>query len=179
MSKKVLWITRTAVLTALLVVMQVITSSLGNTLVTGSIVNLILIISVITCGMLTGVTVAVISPICAKFLGIGPFWSFIPFIVLGNIVLVLVWHYIGNRDTAINRLSYIIALVVASVSKFLVLYFGIVKIAIPVILQLPEPKASVISKIFSVPQIFTATIGGVIAIIMLPILKRSIKNSLK
>lgn len=46
MNKKVLWITRTASFVALLVVLQFATSFLNNTMITGSIVNLILIISV-------------------------------------------------------------------------------------------------------------------------------------
>lgn len=177
MNKKVLWITRTAALTALLIIMQAVTAPFGNTLVTGSIVNLILIISVMTCGMSTGITVAMISPICAKFLNIGPsFWSLIPFIIVGNIVLVLLWNLIGNIKTTKFNLSYIIALVVAAVAKFLVLYVGIVKIAIPVFLNLPEKKAMVVSNMFSIPQLITALIGGILAIIILPVLKRAINT---
>src|SRR5690554_5821411 len=97
MNKKVLWITRTASFVALLVVLQFATSFLNNTMITGSIVNLILIISVMMGGLLCGSTVAVLSPIFAKFFGIGPLWTIIPFIALGNITLVLLWGFIGNR----------------------------------------------------------------------------------
>ncbi|WP_110462580.1 ECF transporter S component [Ruminiclostridium sufflavum] len=176
MNERVLWITRTAALTALLIIMQAVTSTFGNTLVTGSIVNLILIVSVMTCGVSTGITVAVISPVCAKFFGIGPFWSLIPFIIAGNIVLVILWKLIGKHTIKNLKISYAIALVAAAVSKFLVLYLGIVKIAIPVLLKLPEPKAAVISSMFSVPQLITALIGGVLAIIILPVLNRAIKT---
>jgi len=176
MNRKILWITRTAVLAALLIVMQAATSTFGNTLVTGSVVNLILIISVMTCGLSTGVTVAIISPICAKFFGIGPFWTLIPFIILGNIALVLIWHLIGNRKFGKANLPHIVALVAAAVLKFVVLYLGIVKIAVPVFLKLPEPKATVISNMFSIPQLITALIGGALALIMLPVLKRAVKT---
>lgn len=176
MDKKVLWITRTAIFIALLIVMQAVTASLGNTIVTGSVVNLILIISVMTCGPLSGITVAAISPVVAKLFGIGPLWSLIPFIMLGNIVLVLLWHFIGSRNFGQKYISYIIALVAAAVAKFLVLYLGIARIAIPIILQLPEPQASVISNTFSIPQLITATIGGTLAVIILPILKKAIKD---
>lgn len=175
MNNKVLWITRTAALTALLIVMQAATASLGNTLVTGSIVNLILIVSVMTCGMSTGITVGMISPVCAKLFGIGPFWSLIPFIIVGNIVLVFLWHLIGNYKTKKIKLSYVIAMIVAAISKFLVLYLGIVKLAIPVFLKLPEQKATVISNMFSIPQLITALIGGALALVILPVLKRAIK----
>jgi hypothetical protein len=175
MNKNIFWITRTAVLVALLIIMQAVTSVFGNTLVTGSIVNLILIVSVMTSGLLTGISVAAISPICAKLLGIGPFWSLIPIIIIGNIVLVLIWHFIGNHKFSKTNLSYIFAMVAAAVFKFLVLYIGIVQILIPFFLKLKEPQASVLSNMFSVLQLFTALIGGTLALIILPVLKRSFK----
>lgn len=75
MNKKTLWITRTAALTALLVVLQASTAALGSTLVTGTVVNLLLIISVMTCGAASGLSVAVLSPVLAKLIGIGPLWA--------------------------------------------------------------------------------------------------------
>lgn len=176
MNKRILWITRTAVLTALLIVMQAVTSAFGNTLITGSIVNLMLIISVMTCGSATGLTVAILSPIFAKLFGIGPLWSLIPFIIAGNIILILIWHFIGNRKAAKPITMYIIAMVIASISKFAVLYLTIVKIAVPILLKLPEPQASVISATFSIPQLFTASIGGILAILILPVLKRAVNE---
>ena len=50
MNKRTLWITRTAVLTAMLVVLQAATQATGNTVITGSVVNMLLIISVMACG---------------------------------------------------------------------------------------------------------------------------------
>lgn len=53
MSKeKTLWITRTAVFIALLVVLQATTAALGSTIITGAVVNMLLIVSVMTCGMM-------------------------------------------------------------------------------------------------------------------------------
>jgi hypothetical protein len=176
MNKKVLWITQTAVLTALLIVMQAVTASFGNTIVTGSIVNLILILSVMIAGLSSGLTVAVISPVIAKFLGIGPLWMLIPFIVIGNIVLVFIWYFLGNRSFAKQMIVHIVTLVAAAVCKFLTLYVGIVLIAIPYLLNLPEKQATTISGMFSIPQLFTALIGGVIATVMLPLLKNAMKS---
>ena len=148
---KALWITRTAVLIALLVVLQAATIPLGNNFITGSIVNLMLIISVMTCGIATGLTVAVISPVMPTLLGFGPVWPLIPFIAAGNIVLVSLWHIIGNRKSRFKFASHIAALIAGAFVKFLVLYFGIVQIAIPFILGLP--KQSVLSYLFSFPQL--------------------------
>ena len=138
MKNTIRWITRTAVFIALLIVLQMATAPLGNILITGSLVNLLLIISVMTCGLASGLSVAVISPVMAKLLGIGPLWSLIPFIAAGNIALVLLWHFIGNRQIGRKYTSAIIALIFAAAAKFLVLYIGIVRITIPVFLSLPR-----------------------------------------
>ena len=194
------WITRTAIFIALLIAMQTATAPLGNIILTGSIVNLLLIVSVMTCGLASGLSVAMVSPIMAKLLGIGPLWSIIPFLIAGNMTLVLLWHFVGNRNmgrkyAAYNAttkgteaygisttdkkgqyMSYIVALISASVAKFLVLYIGIVRIAIPVFLGLPYSQAAVVSNMFSIPQLVTAIVGGIVAIALLPTLKKAIRE---
>lgn len=176
-TQPIIWITRTAIFIALLIIGQLVTTTLGgNTIITGSIVNFILIISVMTCNLSTGLTVATVSPVFARLIGIGPLWVLIPFIVLGNIVLILIWNYIGNRDFRKKYVSYIVAMIVSSVCKFLVLYISIAKITIPYLLNLPDQQANMVSNIFSIPQLITALIGGVLAVNILPILKKAIKE---
>jgi len=170
---KVLFITRTAVLIAMLIGWQIASAPAGNTLVTGSGVNLILIISVMLSGLPSGVTVAVVSPVMAKLFGVGPlFAQLIPFQIIGNTVLVLLWHYIGGIEAKNKNVPYIIAVITAAVVKFFVLYIGVAKLAVPVILKLPEAQASKIIQMFSLPQLFTATIGGILAAMMLRVLWR-------
>ncbi len=176
MNRKILWITQTAVFIALLAAIQFVTSPLGNTLLTGSLVNLILVISVMLCGYPSGLTVAIISPVLAKFLNIGPLWELIPFIISGNISLITVWHLVGKRFHS-KRFRYLLAAIAAAVSKFLVLYLGIVVIAVPLLLQLKNPQAGAISAMFSFPQLITALIGGGLAMLMLPVLKKAIKTA--
>ena len=171
---RIVWITRTAVLTALLVVLQAATAPLGNTLITGSIVNLILIISVMLSGYSSGLAIALISPALAKLFGIGPLWTLIPFVAAGNLVLVSVWHFVGNRPAANRYIVRIVTLVTAAIAKFATLYLGIVKIAVPVLLSLPDQQAKIISNMFSIPQLITATIGGTIATLVLPTLSKAI-----
>ena len=64
-----LWITQTAIMIALIVVIQATTSGLGQ-FVTGSLVNLILILTVALAGFTSGLTVACLSPIFAFIFGI-------------------------------------------------------------------------------------------------------------
>lgn len=171
---KALWITRTAIFLALLVVTQILTTSLGSTMITGSIVNFILIVSVMTCGLGSGSIVALVSPLLAKFIGHGPLWEIIPFIMLGNLVLVFVWHFAGKLPMKNQIVNYVIGTVAGAVAKFAVLYITVVKIMVP-LLGLPDNKAALISTSFSTVQLITALIGGLIAVLTLPLLKKVIK----
>ena len=174
--RKIIWITRTAVFTALLIAMQTATAPMGNIIITGAVVNLLLIVSVMTCGLACGLSVATVSPVMAKFLGIGPFWSIIPFLIAGNMTLVLLWYFVGNRNMGNKYTAYIAALISAAVAKFLVLYIGIVRIAIPIFLSLPEQQAAVVSNMFSIRQLVTAIAGGLTATALLPTLKKAIRE---
>ena len=170
-NKSVIWITRTAVFIALLIGVQVATAPFGQ-FVTGSLVNLILIIAVMTCGFTSGLAVAFVSPVFAKLIGFGPLWAIIPFIMAGNIILILVWHLFGKMKFSNKYIVRIVSLVAAAVCKFIILFAGIVKIAVPLLMNLPEPQSSVISTMFSFPQLLTALIGGVLATVILPVLEK-------
>jgi len=168
--KRVLWITTTAVLIALLVVIQAVTAPLSQ-FVTGSLVNLILIVSTMTYGFASGLTVAILSPIFAKLLGIGPFWEIIPFVIVGSTVLVLIWHLIGSKRFANVHVVRVATIVMAAICKSVTLYIGIARVAVPFILDLPEKQAAAISSMFSINQLITALIGGALALGILPVLE--------
>ena len=172
--EKVIWITRTAVLIALTIALQALTMQFGNQIITGSIVNLMLIIAVMTCSLSTGLTVAAVTPILPTLLGFGPLWPIVPFIAVGNMALVTVWHFLGNRELGSVYISYGLAMAAGAVVKFLVLYLGVVQLAIPYILGLPS--GNVLSIMFSYPQLITAATGGVCAAILLPSLLKAIKQ---
>lgn len=173
-TSKIRWITTTAIFIALLVALQGITKSMGQ-YVTGSMVNMILVVATLTAGTAAGATVALLSPVFAFMLGIGPaFVQMVPFVALGNLVLVLVWGYICGQSTEIKKMG--IALSAGAVLKFAALYLGIVKFAVPVLLALPEPKAAVVGAAFSWPQLITAAIGGFIALLIVPTLKKALRK---
>jgi hypothetical protein len=71
----------------------------------------------------------------------------------------------------------VLALIVAALLKFAVLILGVTKLVIPVILAIPEPKASVMSAAFSLPQLITASIGGVIALIITPVIQKAVRGA--
>ncbi|MDL2323745.1 hypothetical protein LJC61_01160 [Ruminococcaceae bacterium OttesenSCG-928-A16] len=174
--QRILWITRTAIFIALLVVAQGFSKPLGQ-YVTGSLVNLVLILSVLLGGLASGVTVAALSPVFAFFLGIGPaLVPVIPFVMLGNIALVVVWHFIAGKATRVLP-QYLVALVVAALAKFLVLYLGVVVLVVGVLLNLPQQQAAVLSATFSFPQLITAGIGGAVASLIVPIVKKALRQT--
>ena len=173
-----IWVTRTAVFTALLVATQIFTAPLGQ-FVTGSLVNMILIVSVMTCGLASGLTVSLLSPVFAKLIGIGPLWAIVPFIMAGNALFVIIWHYMGNMKFASKYAVRIAALVSAAACKFLLLYISIARVVVPLFLGLPEAQARAVSGIFSLPQLVNPLIGGAVALIVLPLIERAISPKLK
>ena len=179
--RNVLWITRTAVFIALLVTVQIVTAPLGNQFVTGSAVNLILVLAFLICGPATGMIVGFVSPIFVSMIGFGPaFPPIVPFIVLGNVVFIIAWFLLRKlnskeaHDVKRNIANYFIV-VVAALIKFLTLYLTIVKFAMPVLLDLNAAQSAVLGLAFSYPQIITATIGGVIALTIAPRLQAALK----
>ena len=95
--KKILWITESAVMLALLVTLQTITKPAGQ-LVTGSCVNACLAIAVLVGGLSCGLTVAFFSPMVAFFLGIAPQILTVPAIVVGNMVYVTILYLLSDRS---------------------------------------------------------------------------------
>ena len=174
MKKKTLWITQTAVLTALLIVLQATTSAAGQ-LVTGSCVNAVLAVAALFGGLSCGLTVAIISPFCAFLLGVGPqLIAIVPAIALGNCVYVALLALQTKKDSSLVR--SIVAWLVASVAKFGTLYLVVVQILCRV-LELKEQQIATFSTMFSFPQLFTALIGGAVALLIVPVLKKALKKS--
>lgn len=177
MNRKALWITQTAVLLALLIAVQAVTSGLGNTLVTGSLVNLILIVAVTTGGLASGLTIALLSPIFAFMFGIGPAFPQIVFcIMIGNAALVTIWHFVAGLNKKQSITNFVLATVIGAIVKFGVLYLSIVQFVVPILLKIPAPKAAMVSGAFSFPQLITALIGGGLSILIVPILSKALRH---
>ena len=174
-NKRILWITQSALFLALIISTQAGTAALGQ-LLTGSLVNMMLILCVMLCGLAPGLTVALLSPLFAKLLGIGPLWEIVPLISAGNAIIVLIWFFIGKiKLWQKYYVPHIAALIIGAAAKFLFLFLTVAKLMVP-LLNMPAPQAAKISATFSVTQLFTALIGGALAVIMLPLLKKALKT---
>lgn len=176
MNKQIRFTTLTAMMLALLVVVQFMTGSFGQ-FVTGSLVNLILLVTTYMVGLSGGLILALVSPFLAHFLGIGPaFIQIVVFVACGNGLLVTItWLLTHNTMTDAKKLSYnVMALSLAAVVKTAFLWVGIVKLALPLIPSLTPQQISVISTSFSWPQLITACSGATLALIVIPILHRTV-----
>jgi len=171
MKNKTLSLVRTGLLIALLIVLQAVTASAGQ-FVTGSCVNTVLAVSVLTCGLASGLTVALLSPFIAFLLGIGPALIYIvPAIAVGNLVFVLLLHILYRKDVW----SWVVALLASAVAKFTVLYL-LVSVLLCNTLPLKPMQITKFQAMFSWPQLVTALIGGTIALAIVPVIKKAIRK---
>lgn len=154
MNFKVRFLTRTALLLALTLVIQLLRLPQP---ITGTGVNFFLYIAVFMIGISSGSLIGLLTPIIALSFGIIGFAPLVPFIVVGNLSLVVVFGLIKNK----NRY---LAVIMASAVKFLVLV-----IAVNLIIQVP-PKAA---QMMQLPQLFTALGGGALAIVINLLLERT------
>lgn len=178
MKSKALWVTRTAVMMALLITLQMVTKSLGQ-IVTGSFVNAVLAVTVLVCGLGSGVTVALLSPVFAYLLGIANQILTVPAIMVGNTVFVVLLHLICGK----TLWKSVAGLLVAAVCKFAVLYVLVTHVICGVLAQpllaqgvLKEPMLKMLPATFSFPQLLTALIGGAVALAIAPVLKKALRK---
>ena len=179
MNKKIRWITETAIMIALLVALQAITKPLGQ-IVTGSCVNAVLAVTVLVAGMASGITVALVSPVMAFLLGIAPQILTVPAIMVGNTVFVVLLRLIaGDKSKSIG--SQIAAWLVAAIAKFAALYIIVVKLICGVLSEsllaagvMKAPMLTALPATFSWPQLITALIGGGVALLIVPVLRKAL-----
>ncbi len=119
--------------------------------ITGPLVNAVLYLSALLVGSWSGVIIGIFTPLIAFMRGIlpAPLAPMIPFIAIGNGVLVLVFFILMEKNK-------IIGIVVASVVKYLIL-----SIAVRYVVSVPGKVA----QMMGLPQLYTALIGGGIALL--------------
>ena len=172
MNKKILWITETAVMLALLITLQTITKPLGQ-IVTGSCVNAILALTTLVAGLYSGLTVAVVSPVMAFLLGIAPMPLTVLPIMVGNACYVAVLFFIYNAKPLSKPFwTQPLALVAAATVKFGVLYLLVVRVICTFVANAPKALPAM----FTWPQLITALVGGAVALLIAPMLRKALQK---
>lgn len=179
MQKKIRWITETAVMLALLVALQALTKPMGQ-LVTGSCVNTVLAIAALVGGLSCGLVVALCSPVLAFLLGIAPQILTVPAIMVGNAVFVVLLALLADK-TGKNLLKQMITWIAAAAAKFAALYAIVVWLICGLLSEqliaegiMKAPMLKVLPATFSWPQLFTALIGGAVALLITPVLRKAL-----
>jgi len=156
------WVSRTAVLFALTLVIQL----LGlPQFITGPLVNAFLLLATMMVGVSSGMVIGLFTPWVAFSRGIlpAPMGPMIPFIMLGNVTLVIVFFLITTRRE--NNIGFLgLGIVIGSIAKYLVL-----SQSVTFLVSVPPPVA----KMMQFPQLITALVGGVIAIVIKQALGRT------
>ena len=186
MNKKIRTITETAAMLALLICLQWLGSMMPESIkqiVTGTFVNCVLAVTVLIVGLGSGITVALISPVCAFFLGIAPNLVTVVPIMVGNTCYVVLLKLLMGKSW-----RQPVALVTAAAVKFGVLYLLVVKVICGLAsgallgkklgstVVLAPPMLKMLPVMFTWPQLITALTGGVLALLIVPVIKKGIKN---
>lgn len=181
MNKKVRWIAETAIMLAVLVTLQAVTKGLGQ-FVTGSCVNAVLAIAVLVGGLACGLTVAVFSPVLAFLLGIAPQILTVPAIMVGNAVYVVLLYVLADKSGK-NLPRQVGAWLAAAVVKAGVLYLLVAKLICGLLADrllaagtLKPPMLQALPATFSWPQLVTALIGGAVALLIAPLLRKALRR---
>lgn len=149
----------------LLLSLVVFAPLIGNQFVTGTIVNSVLLGSLMLFGLPGAVSLCFIPSIVSLFAGLLP-WvmvPMVPFIIAGNILLVLVFDLLKKNN-------FFLGLILAALLKFSFLFFTgnyIIRFFVK------EAVASNIAVMMSWPQLITALLGGIMVYLMGKFLKNN------
>lgn len=149
------WLTRTAILLALTLAFQM----LGfPQMFTGPMVNAMLLLSNAYVGGIGAVIIGMLTPWIAFVRGIlaPPLAPMIPFIMLGNAIFVIA-YLISREKLGKSHISSGAGLILGAFLKFLIL-----SSAVEFIVSVPPHVA----KAMQIPQLYTAILGGIVAIIV-------------
>ncbi|QSX09044.1 ECF transporter S component [Alkalibacter rhizosphaerae] len=165
MDRKVIFITKTGLLLALALMIQIGLAPFAQPVV-GPLVNMVLLLAVVLVGPWGAVTVGCLTPLVAFFVGIMGLLPVIPVIMLGNTIYALVFWLFYKRNQ-------FIAVIMAAAGKFLSMAVGVRILAAFFVPNLPAPVVVALS----LPQLYTALIGGFIGLLVLHYLPRSMQKS--
>lgn len=153
---KTLTLKKTSVLTFTVLLGIAIMALLAhNQYVTGSLVNATLLIAVAMLGMRDGILIGLIPSSVALATGLLPavLAPMIPFVIMGNAILVMAFGYLRNKNYWLGALT----------GAFLKFAFLFATSSIVANLILSEPIAGTAAVMMSWPQLVTAIAGSIIA----------------
>ena len=167
-------ITVTAIMLAICILSQFFKNL--SVYITGPIINAALILTVLYAGTVCGVILSIITPITSFFITGSPIMAAIPAmfpcIMIGNIILVLCVGLLRTQFGAKAGLP--VSIEIGAVLKAVFMGILISLIILPTYLPVKmQPMLHVLQLQFSLTQLITAIIGGVYAVIIAAVLKKT------
>jgi len=160
-------ITRTGVLLALALVFQIGFTQFAQPTV-GPLVNMTLIIAAVVVGSIPAIIIGCLTPLMAFILGIMPLLPLVPFIMVGNALLILSFNLVRK---SLPKFGESVGIIVAAFLKFIFLAVSIRYFVIYFIEKVPAKMITA----FSLPQLYTALIGGILALMVIKYLSKYLK----
>lgn len=177
-------ITVTAIMIALsIVVIQFVKLPLsvsGQSVgVSGALINLIIIVDTLYCGLLSGTLLAIIIPVLSFVLTASPLISSVPLILpcimIGNAVLVLFTWFVRGKKLELNLMP--VSLVIGSFAKAGIMALLIVNWVLPQFgSSLPAATVNMAKVTYSSTQLIAALLGTFLACIIWPVIKLALKR---
>ena len=163
-------ITRTALLLALCVVVQQFKNL--SQLITGPLVNLILMVAAMAVGLGSGLCIAVLSPILAFLIAPSALMQLMPqliaLVAAGNAVLVVCAWALRKQQKL-----FWLGFVAGAVAKMAVMAGGLQFVLLPLFgAALNEKQIATASTMFGVNQLLTALIAGALCAVLWPLLRK-------
>lgn len=172
-NKQLIWVTQTALLIALITLFQLIPVS--NQFITGSLVNLVLIVGAGFTGFASAGTAAALSPILAALFGKVPLPQMIPVIIIGNLIIVGVTYLFFTKslkEQGKSVLYDITGVILGAALKCAFLWIATLLVVVPLFSKSLK-VSKMLSAAFTWPQLITALIGGFLALLVLPALRKA------
>lgn len=164
-------IVKTSMLLAIAIVIQLLGRSFPqiNQFLVGPLINAILILATFICDTKWGVLTGLLTPILAWLVGQlpAPMAPFIPFIIIGNLVYVIAFGVLSKY-----KYGKYIGILVGSFVKYLFLSFSATKVVYLLDVNIPKKVLEKLAIMMSTPQLVTAIIGGIFALILITLLAR-------
>ena len=177
--------TKQIAITALLLAVCIASQFFKNLsiFITGPIINVCLLLTVLTAGLPAAIALSVITPVTAFFIAASPVMTavpaIVPFIMAGNVVLVVCFNFLMKKDLlgdGLKKISSYFKAIVCALAKGVFMGLTISLWLLPTFIPAESPlraKMSVFQMTFSVFQFITALIGFVYLFIIWAVLKKT------
>lgn len=162
MGKDAIFITKTGLLLAVALGIQIGLAPFAQPVV-GPLVNMVLLLAVVSVGPVGAIMIGSLTPIIAFAVGVLGFLPLVPIVIAGNSAFALAFWMAGKKNRILGVLT-------AALSKFFLMAAGVRILAAVFLPNLPPP----ITAAMSLPQLYTALIGGFLGIFILRYLPEDI-----